>query len=331
MTPPTRPLLLLLAACTGDPDVEPPTFQPLPLDDVLRLNHVQSKGTHNSYHLQPATVVHPSHAYSHAPLYEQLSEQGVRQLELDLHWHEELGLQVFHLPGIDAETTCLAFADCLAEIRRFSDDHLGHLPVLVWLEPKHLDMDFLVPELGDLHEHWADLDRAIFEGMGSERLLTPDQVRGDHATLPEALASEGWPVLGEVRGKVIFALLDSGESRDSYLGGELTLEGRPLFVDSSEVSDPFAAFFKDVDTARGTELALAGFITTDNVAGISDAPEENQARQEAQRAAGVHFLATDIPAPVEGREDALELGAAVVCNPVSAPEGCEVGVLEPGY
>ena len=44
------PLLLAIAACGGD---ETTTFD-YPMDDVLRMNHVQAVGTHNSYHVDPA-------------------------------------------------------------------------------------------------------------------------------------------------------------------------------------------------------------------------------------------------------------------------------------
>ena len=118
----------------------------LPLDDVLRLNHVQAKGTHNSYHVEPDVVFHDSHRYSHAPLDAQLRDQGVRQLELDLHYREDVGFEIFHLPGIDEVSTCVRFVDCLQEISDWSQEQPGHLPVMIWLEPKD-DMDELVPSL----------------------------------------------------------------------------------------------------------------------------------------------------------------------------------------
>jgi hypothetical protein len=330
------PLLLWLAACAaGGPDdlppVDGPDFEPLPLDDVLRLNHLQGKGTHNSYHVRPATLAHPSHDYTHAPLYEQLSELDVRQLELDLHWHETDGLQVFHLPGVDEETTCLAFADCLGELARFSDDHPGHLPVLVWLEPKHTDLDFLVPELGDLDLHWAEVEAAILEVIGRERVFAPDDLRGELPTVREAVEARGWPQIGAVRGRFLFSVLDDGESRAAYLGTAAALGGKLLFVDSVGTDEPSAALFKDMDAARGAELGLLGFLTTDNVGGASDLPEDNRARAEAQLAAGVHYLATDLPGPVEGRDDHLDLGGAARCNLVTAPPACDASVLEPVY
>ena len=40
---------------------------------------------HNSYHVEPAEALDPSFRYTHQSLDVQLSEQGVRQFELDLH------------------------------------------------------------------------------------------------------------------------------------------------------------------------------------------------------------------------------------------------------
>jgi len=75
------------------------------LDGELRLNQVQARGTHNSYHLEPADPVDESHRYSHLPLGRQLAELGVRQVELDLHLRTGVGFEVFHLPGgVDEET-----------------------------------------------------------------------------------------------------------------------------------------------------------------------------------------------------------------------------------
>jgi hypothetical protein len=330
-------LLLSLAACTSTPDVpvdtdtdtESVVYEPLPLDDVLRLHHVQSKGTHNSYHVEPATLADPSHAYTHAPLYEQLSDLGVRQLELDLHWNTVEGLQIFHLPGIDNQTTCLAFADCLAEILRFSEEHPQHLPVMVWLEPKDTPLDSLIPELATIEGHWDDIEAAILDVIPRERLYIPDDLRGDFATLPDALEANGWPTLGEVRNTVIFALLGDGDGRDAYIGDATNLADRLMFADASELDEPFAAMSKDANAERARTWADAGFLITDNVATIDETEEDNLATQAAQQAAGVHYLATDLPAPIEGRADHLDLGAAVICNPVTAPDECSTEMLEP--
>ncbi|MEZ4466194.1 MAG: hypothetical protein R3F43_17505 [bacterium] len=77
---------------------------------------------HNSYHMRPQMVFHPSHDYSHAPLDVQVGDQGVRQLELDLRKDPER-LRRLHLPLIDPETVCYAFEDCLRTLDRWSRTH----------------------------------------------------------------------------------------------------------------------------------------------------------------------------------------------------------------
>ena len=55
--------LVVLAACT-DPE---PTFD-YPKDGERTLFHVQSRGTHNSYHIEPPNNDVPEWMYSHDPL-----------------------------------------------------------------------------------------------------------------------------------------------------------------------------------------------------------------------------------------------------------------------
>ncbi|MBK6534836.1 MAG: hypothetical protein IPF99_36450 [Deltaproteobacteria bacterium] len=107
-----------------------------PMDDALRMNHLQAKGTHNSYHLRPA-IVGPDWDYSQAPLDEQLQSQGVRALELDIRWDARCGrFRVFHLPILDPRSTCDLFTDCLGVVRRWSDAHPSHHPLFLQIEPK---------------------------------------------------------------------------------------------------------------------------------------------------------------------------------------------------
>ena len=55
-----------------------------PHDSEIRLNQLQTKGTHNSYHIAAKDPIMPL-AYTHAVLDVQFREQGVRQIELDTH------------------------------------------------------------------------------------------------------------------------------------------------------------------------------------------------------------------------------------------------------
>jgi len=322
-------VLLLLPACSDEEG------SPYRLDDLLRLNDVQAKGTHNSYHIQPDSPIDPSHFYTHATLDIQLEEQGVRQFELDLHLHREEGFQVFHLPGFDPETTCRRFTNCLMIIKNWSDKHRWHMPLLIWLEPKDEELDAGDPDLESIIGRYDDLEAEILSVWPETRMLKPDDVRRDYATLPEALAAEGWPTLGELRQKVVFAMLDSANHRLRYTEDAANLAGKLMFVDSDDPSDPYAAMFKvnnaqaDFDLARS--LVSAGFVVTTNIDGVDSSSAENQARRDASLESGAHFLSTDIPVPDEGRVYWFNLppgGEPARCNPLSGASGCRPTDIE---
>jgi hypothetical protein len=330
------PALVLGLAASMAPACSQAEKSPYRLDNVLRLNDVQAKGTHNSYHLQADKPVDPSLFYTHAPLDIQLEEQGVRQFELDLHLHRDNGFEVFHLPGgIDSETTCRRFTNCLQIIKNWSDENRWHLPLVIWLEPKDEEMDSLYPELEPIVDRYDELEADILSVWPRMRILKPDDVRGVHATLPEAIAADGWPTLGELRGKVVFSMLDSGTHRQRYTQDAPNLAGKLMFVDSDDPADPYAAFFKvddaQSDSDRVQELVNTGFIVTTNTDGPEKTPEENQARLEASLASGAHFLSTDFPVPVEGREYWFDLppgGAPARCNPLTHAAGCTPADIE---
>lgn len=310
-----------------------PGPNPYAMDDVLRLNHIQARATHNSYHVQPASPVADSHRYTHAPLDEQLSVQGVRGLELDLHFRSTdafEGFEVFHLPNLDDQTTCQRFQDCLEILKTWSDENPWHLPLMVWLEPKDEDLDSIDATLLPFADRYDALTLEILEVWPRSRILTPDDVRGEHADLPTALAADGWPTLGEVRNKIIFSLLDSSAHRDAYVGDTPNLAGKLLFVDASEPGDAYAALFKDASPEDGLALVEAGFIVTTNVAGADTSDADAQAELDATLPSGIHFLADDNPAPVEGRAYFLDIpgGQPARCNPVTAPAQCTAADVE---
>jgi hypothetical protein len=327
--------LVFSLALAGAPACSDQAGSPYPRDDVLRLNHVQAKGTHNSYHVQADDPIDPSLFYTHAPLDVQLEEQGVRQFELDLHLHREEGFQVFHLAGgLDPETTCRRFINCLEIIKHWSDRNRWHLPLVIWLEPKDEEFDNLDPDLEPILDRYHEIEAEILSVWPRERILKPDDVRQGHADLPEALAASGWPALGELRQKVVFAMLDHETHRQRYTQEAPNLTGKLLFVNSTDPAEPFAAFFK-INNAQASfdrvgELAGAGFLVTANTDGPEMTDEENRDRLEASLASGAHFLSSDFPAPWEGHGYWFEMpdGAPARCNPLTAPSECTPADIE---
>ncbi|HZR83887.1 MAG TPA: phosphatidylinositol-specific phospholipase C1-like protein [Candidatus Binatia bacterium] len=338
---------------------------------MLRLNHVQVLGTHNSYHVQGKPAVFAALQafdaglaatleYTHRPLVEQFEQLGVRQIEIDVFADpeggryadpagarlvgqpeprlpelEQPGLKVLHVQDIDYRTRCLTFVACLEELRDWSDGHPGHVPIMVEVEakddeiPDPLDLGFVVPIRFDAAQ-LDEIDREIRATLPPDKLITPDDVRGTHATLEEAITTDGWPTLGETRGRILFTLDNEDDKKTSYLAGHPSLAGRVLFV-SARPGSPEAAFVKLNDPIDDGELihqvVAAGYIVRTRADGDTvQARSGDVSQREAALASGAQFVSTDYPEPDPrfgtGYFVAIPGGTPARCNPVSAPADC---------
>ncbi len=81
-------LSALTIGCKSAPDECVPLDFEYPQDSQLAFQHIQAKGSHNSYHIESTSGTIPEWEYTHQPLGIQLATQGVRQLELDLYYQE---------------------------------------------------------------------------------------------------------------------------------------------------------------------------------------------------------------------------------------------------
>ncbi|HEY7955543.1 MAG TPA: Ca2+-dependent phosphoinositide-specific phospholipase C [Polyangia bacterium] len=301
-----------------------------PLDGTLRLDEIQVKGTHNSYHVETTDI--PEWEYTHAPLDVQLDKQGVRQLELDLEWTaDQTGaghhFEVYHLPGLDDGTTCQLFTECLRTIKRWSDEYPGHLPIYIQMETKDgFTTDGAEP-------FFAEMESEILSVFPRQRILTPDELRGSAPTLPAALAS-GWPTLGKLRGRVFFGIDERGDVRDAYTHGGQNLNGRISFIDS-DPTDPFGAITIQNDpvpeaaaiaAALSAHLLVRSRADSDTVQAKANDPTD----LNAALAEGATFISTDFPAPVAGTAYVVEIpgGMPARCNPVTATPACTPLALE---
>lgn len=343
LLPPLAALPLLLSgACTADKpgdDTAPPSSTAdlcgvpgltagsrgnYPMDSDLHIGMIQARGTHNSYHLPTEPVLDASWRYTQPTLTDQFATYGVRQIELDLHRRDDGGWEVFHIPVVDEGSTCRSFTDCLSEICAFSVAHPDHAPITVWMEPKD-DLDDAAEGYQPIAaDAWADLEATIQGAIPGDHLLTPDGWRRDQATLAEASAALGPPALAEARGRVLFALLDTGAHREAYIGGDPALTGRLLFADGW-IGDPWAALIKDASGPEVADLLAAGLVVTSNVDSAADDAATNTASRDAALADGLNYAASDFPAPGSGPDGYwMELPGAdpARCNPLAAPDGC---------
>lgn len=350
-------------------------------DRCVALNEIQVIGTHNSYHVIPRADllqlfvdIDPAALeweYTNRPLGEQFEALGIRQIELDVFADPEGGLyadrlaltllgedpasgepaldepgfKVLHVQHADFETTCLTFVACLEEVRAWSNAHRDHVPILILVEAK--DEGFFEPVLPTPvfigAQEFRDLEDEIRSVFPEDRIVKPDDVRGDHATLEEAILADGWPKLGNVRGKVMFAL-DNGGKRDVYVDGDPTLAGRLLFPNSMP-GDPDAAFVKLNDPISDPtlieDLVAEGYVVRTRAdAGLVQGRTGDTTQSEIALASGAQWVSTDFPDPSTivsldpmqpfdpSYEVELPDGLAARCNPVSAPSFCRSAGLE---
>lgn len=322
--------LLMLACAAPEPSTDDaePTFD-YPLDDTLTFSHLQAIGTHNSYHVETPGVTVPEWAYTHLTLDEQLGRQGVRQFELDLYYDDDEGYLAYHVPILDQTTNCETFTLCLEDMKRWSDDSPAHHPLVTLIELKDpFDAD-------DAQERLAELEAELCSVWPPSRLVTPDDVQGDAADLRSAVTGQGWPALGELRGKALFVLHAGSEWRDAYLDGEST-SGLLMFPDGQGDPDASWSAIHAVNdpvnsAAQIGELVQAGHLVRTRADSDSYEPlAGDSSRLEAALASGAHFISTDYPEEREGVDYVARIpgGTPSGCNPLTAPADCTSEAIE---
>ena len=233
--------------------------------------------------------------YTHRPLPEQFAKLGIRQIELDVfadpkgghHAQPRLrrtlkslgkdpgadpdplgllkkpGIKLLHIPDVDFRTTALTFIAAHEQVRDWSRANPRHVPIFILVEVKDEPTPPLTPPIPFGKAELDALDAEILSVFDRKEILAPDDVRGEYATLPEALRKSGWPTLNASRGKVMFALDNENKTRELYLDGHPGAKGRLLFVSVPE-ADPAAAWMKINDAVRDFEkiqkLVSQGFL-----------------------------------------------------------------------
>jgi hypothetical protein len=305
--------------------------------------------------------------YRHRPLDEQLTS-GVRQIELDIYadseggryahpmgldWVAAAGLakdpdfdpkglmnkpgfKVMHVQELDYRSTCQQLIACLKIVRAWSQAHKDHVPIFILIETKQSD---LPPQYqARSPEKFAS---ATFDALDTEirsvfkpgEMITPDQVRGKHATLEEAVLRNEWPTLATARGKVVF-LMDQRPVGPVYLEGHPSLRGRIIFT-NAEPGQPDCAFTEENDGSQEEIAALVSkgyLVRTRTDADTKQARTNDTARREIALASGAQLLSTDYPEsePSQWTPYSVGLpgGAVARCNPVNGPPSCSTA-LEP--
>jgi hypothetical protein len=348
------------------------------IDDDVHLNEIQVVGSHNSYKKMVSDKEEALRRqfidgaadlmqYQHEPLATQFQSRKVRQVEIDIYLDSagglysnpllrsaagvgpydpkmnEPGIKVLHIQDVDYASTCLTFVDCLTQMKAWSDANPSHVPIAVLVELKDDELDFPGFTFTSPEKFTASnigtVDDEIRSVMGPDDLITPDDVRGSHATLDEAVTTDGWPTLGASRGKFLFLMDNKGGYRTNYLSGHPNLEGRVLFT-NADPGDPDAGFVERNDSSDPSipGLVQSGYVVRTRADGdTKEARDNNTGPRDAALASGAQWVSTDYEGPglavgfttpyyVE-----IPGGTVARCNPVLDVPGCDSALLDTIY
>jgi Phosphoinositide phospholipase C, Ca2+-dependent len=302
--------------------------------DELPLNKIQLIGSHNSYKqaIDPALFKFLSNAdsagaskivYNHIPITEQLN-LGLCNLEIDIYADEkggkyahpkgldwvpnqrpydtegvmkQPGFKILHIQDIDFRSNYLTLQQCLAALKQWSDSHKDHYPVFITMNAKDEVINrpgFTIPD--KFTPAVLDrLDQTILENLGRENLIIPDDIRGTHSSLEQAVLAGNWPVLKKAKGKFIFILDETGDKRAAYIAGHPSLKGRTLFA-NAEPGTPEAAILI-LNNAK--KDGIAGFVTKGYIVRTRADADTHEARIndrsvfEAACISGAQIITTD--------------------------------------
>jgi len=233
---------------------------------------------------------------------------------------------------VDGVSTCDWLSDCLRVIRDWSDAHPGHHTLFVQVEIKQpFDAATAAAQLGAL-------DAELLAVFPREAVVTPAEVQRSHASVREALDTDGWLTLGAVRGRVLFFLDGPDTFYDAYTHGSADLTDRVAFAPGAP-SDPYAAIailndpiadHDAIQTALAAHLLVRTRADTNGV----EARANDRARLDAALASGAHIVSTDFPDPVTGLDYSVAIpgGTPSRCNPVTAPAACTpISIEDPAH
>ena len=306
--------------------------------DDLPVNRVQVIGSHNSYKraidsalfamfMAKNPDVAPGLEYSHVSYGEQL-DLGLRNLEIDVYADEKggkyahpkgleweaasnpppydpngemllPGFKVFHVQDLDFRSNSYTFADCLHQLKAWSDQHKDHYPIYITMNTKDDTIKspgFTEPE-PFTSAVFDRLDKEILDNLGRDYLITPDDIRGSYSTLEGAVLANHWPTMNQARGKFFFILDEGGKHRAAYIKGHSSLKGRVFFTDSP-AGTPEAAFMiinnPKGDGVKIREMVKRGYmVRTRADADTKEARANDRSGFVAACASGAQIITTD--------------------------------------
>jgi hypothetical protein len=314
------------------------TFSLLSQAEEFKLNDIQMIGSHNSYKKSLNTEILALIAkqdakkaaqinYSHPSLIKQLTI-GLRHLEIDIvkdpeggkfaypvgekltqqviltsAEREELnlpGFKVLHIPDVDFSSHCVLFQKCLDQLIQFSNEHPNHLPIVILMNLKESRTKLVdaTPVLPFTAEDYDELDNVLLTAF-KDKLITPNEIKGQYTTLEQAVLENGWPPIDKTRGRFLFILDGKSHQLNTYRNDHLSLKDRALFASYPE-GEPEAALMIRNNPVTSLEeikrLVDKGYLVrtrADSGAGSMSKTADVKLRTEQAFESGAQIISTD--------------------------------------
>ncbi|WP_436515662.1 phosphatidylinositol-specific phospholipase C1-like protein [Ekhidna sp. To15] len=211
------------------------------------------------------------------------------------------GLKMFHTQDVDFRSHHLLFTDGLLALKEWSDQHSDHTPIIVLINAKDNVIPIIREPVPFDIAGMKLIDDEIADVFDPSQLITPDDVRNNFSTLEEAVLTDGWPSLDEVRGKILF-VLDEGETKTNlYLSSFQGLQNAAMFVNVAG-GNPEAAFHIVNDPIANQEeiqrlVRLGYMVRTRADSDTFEARANDNRRFEAAITSGAQVISTDYYIP----------------------------------
>ncbi|MEX2590491.1 MAG: Ca2+-dependent phosphoinositide-specific phospholipase C [Chitinophagales bacterium] len=219
------------------------------------------------------------------------------------------GYKVLHVPDLDYRTHYHTFIQALEALKSWSDQNPNHVPIFIYVEGKSEAVGDVVSLSG--YKKAIPYDAAAADaldnevktvfGAGLEKVITPDDIRGDFSSLNEAALAKNWPILKEARGKFMF-IISGSELINHYVSGHPNLEGRSMFVFGDPGETYTACLLRN--SPQGNESTIAGFVNDGYIVrtradnGIESAKgNDDYSKSTAAFASGAQIVSTDYYRP----------------------------------
>lgn len=303
---------------------------------AMPINYFQIIGSHNSYKkMLHSDIKHklikeqPNFIkkidYGHQRIINQLNS-GVRHLEIDVvkdpngglysqPWANKLvntplfnkqemeqlhtaGFKVLHQPGIDVQSHCVLFNQCLNTLKTWSDANPEHFVVVVMLNvkenrPKHIPghevLKFTKPD-------YVRLDKTIYDTL-QQRLFTPDDLRQKNHSLNQSVMKFGWPKEKALRGKFLFLFDGNKQQNTIYKHQRPSLINASMFANypAGEPESAFMIINNPIDKFKKIQsLVSQGYmVRTRADANLGTNNDNRKLQFLAARNSGAQIISTD--------------------------------------